>query len=119
MNKIIIPAIMSRYGSRADNSFSLSFVTNELNTEQIIGLNNLKSKYGFLMFKDSEIEKAESEIFDSLEADLSDPGKTPSKRLRSVLYLNWQQDNSGFADFKGYYGDRMEKLITKLKDRLD
>ncbi len=77
--KFILPAELTRYGSRADKSFSLSFATGELTQDQILGINALKNQYGFLMFKDSEIEKAENEIFDSLEADLNDPTKTPRK----------------------------------------
>jgi hypothetical protein len=116
---ILIPAILSRYGSRADNSFSVSFVTNELSSEQILSMNKLKSKYGFLMFKDSEVEKADTEIMNGLDADLSDPSKTPSKRLRSVLYLNHQQDSKGHTDFKDYYKSEMERIIDHYKKKLD
>ncbi len=71
------------------------------------------------MFKDSEIEKAENEIFDTLEADLNDPTKTPSRILRSVLYLNWKKDNKGYDDFKGYYGNEMRKVTDHYKNKLD
>ncbi len=90
-----------------------------MTSDQVVAMNKLKNKYGFLMFKDSEIEKADTEIMDSLDADLSDPSKTPSKRLRSVLYLNHQQDNKGYAEFKDYYKFEMERLIDHYKKKLD
>jgi hypothetical protein len=117
--KITLGAILTRFGSRADNTFSLSFQTNELTSEQIIGVNNLKNQFGFLMFKDSEIENAEKEEFDSLEADLNDPSKTPSKRLRSVFYVMWFQNNQGHETFKTYYAAKMESLIEHYKGKLE
>lgn len=49
----------------------------------------------------------------------SDPGKkTPSQRLRAVLWQVWNQDNKGFKDFEGYYTAMMEKLIDHYKGML-
>jgi hypothetical protein len=114
--KLLTPAILQRYGSRSDNTFSLSFNTNELTSEQIILMNKLKNQYGFLMFKDSEIENAEKGEFDSLEADLNDPAKTPSKRLRSVLYLVSKDRD---IDFKEFYKSEMERIIEHYKGKLE
>lgn len=49
----------------------------------------------------------------------ADPGKkTPSQRLRAVLWQVWNQDNKGFKDFESYYQTMMEKLINHYKEKL-
>jgi hypothetical protein len=49
----------------------------------------------------------------------ADPGKkTPSQRLRAVLYRVWQQDGKGFADFEAFYQAQMDKLIEFYKGKL-
>jgi hypothetical protein len=116
--KIVLPAILTRFGSRADNSFSVSFVTDELSTQQLMEMNQLKSQYGFLMFKDSQVEKVEQESFDSLEADLYDNKKTQSQRLRGVLYKIWELDNKGYTDFKDFYKHETERIIEHYKSKL-
>ncbi len=117
--QIIMPAILTRFNRRADKSCTVAFNTNELSPAQFAILDNVYQHSGFLMFKDSEVNKVDEEIFDSLDADLSDPTKTPSKRLRSVLYLNWQNENKGHAEYKDYYKSEMERIITHYKDKLD
>jgi hypothetical protein len=116
--KLLIPAYLTRYGSKADNTFSLSFNTNELKDSEVIALNKLKNQYGFLMFKSSEIENSELEQLDSVDMDLTDKSKTPSKRLRSVLYLMWEQ-NKEEGTFKDYYSNCMERIIEHYKNKLD
>jgi len=44
--------------------------------------------------------------------------KTPSQRMRNVLFLLFEQDHKGFSDFDSFYLDRMEKLIDLLKKKL-
>jgi hypothetical protein len=42
-------------------------------------------------------------------------GKTPSQRMRAVLYILWSQDNQGYKDFPLYYDSKMERYIEELK----
>ena len=41
------------------------------------------------------------------------------KRLRAVLYRNWEQNKEGYEDFQLYYNFKVEKIITHYKDKLD
>lgn len=118
MIKIITPAILTTYRPLADKSFNLTFNASIQTPEQKLVVDSLHQQYGFLMFKDSEVEKDEFEIFDSLEADLEDQSKTPSKRLRAVFYLNWKQNPEGFKEFKDFYKSKMELIIMHYKDKL-
>lgn len=118
MKKIIIPAVLTSYRPLSDKSFNLTFNTLVPNPEQKVVIDSLHQELGYLMFKDSEIEKIEDKQFDSLEADINDTNKTQSQRIRNVLFRNWEQDNKGFKEFKEYYKSETEKIITHYKSKL-
>lgn len=44
--------------------------------------------------------------------------KTPSQRLRSVLFIWWKQAD-GTGEFDEFYRKRMEDFINSVKIRLD
>jgi hypothetical protein len=48
----------------------------------------------------------------------TDALKTPSERLRSVIYVLWEQ-TSKVKTFEVYYLDFMEQLINKVKAKLN
>jgi hypothetical protein len=48
------------------------------------------------------------------EIDKSE-GKTPSQRLRSSIYILWQ--NHGSGEFDTFYQREMEKLITYIQNK--
>lgn len=43
--------------------------------------------------------------------------KTPSQRLRGVLYRLWEKDESDIS-FDQFYEDKMEVLIEYLKEKV-
>lgn len=67
-------------------------------------------------FLDSELND-----LDNIDLDLEDTTKTPSKRLRNVLYRIWEQEhsNNSVPIFKDFYKTEMEKIITHYKGKLD
>ena len=40
---------------------------------------------------------------------------SPSKRLRGVFYILWEQDKQGYEEFELYYNDKLEKVIGHYK----
>ena len=44
--------------------------------------------------------------------------KSPSKRLRAVIYTLWQQQYSGKYKFENFYEQVMEKIINNYKEKL-
>ena len=117
MNKLLLPATLDGYSPRKDGSFSLRFVTQEMTPTEVANIANFYNQFGYLLFKE-QVTQQDVELMDSLDAEISD-GKTPSQRLRSVLYIAFTQDNRGYLHFKDYYKARMEKIIEKLKDTLE
>ena len=116
---LIFPGILESWRSMKDKTLKIVFETQELSGEQAAGINNLLGKFGFIAFKEEPFKEKEKEYIDTLEGDFDDQQKTPSKRLRAVLYRNWEQNKEGYEDFQLYYNFKLEKIITHYKDKLD
>lgn len=55
---------------------------------------------------------------DEIHIDKEANEKSPSQRLRAVLYRIWEQDPKDYKTFEEYYRVQMDKLVEKLKERL-
>jgi hypothetical protein len=118
MSHIILPVIFDNYTNRADNTVKLSFSTQELTTDKIVQLHELRNSFGAILFKAGEkLVKDEIKLLDSIDMDLNN-GKTQSQRLRSVLWLNWQKKGS-VGDFKEFYKTETERIIEHYKSKLE
>lgn len=114
---ILLPAELGSYRPKKDKSFGLTFNTRELTPNEVLQINSLMGSYCFLAIKENEIEQAELDAIDTLQTDL-DMGKSPSQRLRSVLYVSFQQNDEGYETFPRYYEHKMNQLIEHFKGKL-
>lgn len=103
--------------SRKDKTISLTLGTQEMNPENA---GKLFSTNGHLvtcyLSVKEHISANEMEVIDSIDAPKQ--GKTPSQRMRSVLYRMWEQDNEGYTDKNLHYLYWMDKIIEGLKLKL-
>ena len=76
-------------------------------------------KSGYLAFSTENFSASDQKFLSEIKVDYDDPQKTPSKRLRGVLYHNHRQDNKGYKTFEDYYRSQMEMLIVHFKGKLD
>jgi hypothetical protein len=60
----------------------------------------------------------ELELISDLKTSLEDRAKSPSQRLRAVLYLLWKKDSKGYSDFELFYAGMMEKIVSHYKNLL-
>jgi hypothetical protein len=51
--------------------------------------------------------------------DTADGGKTPSQRLKNVIYKHWEQNTDRSVDSEIYYRSQMNKIINAFKDKLN
>jgi len=109
---IEIPAILSSISFTKDNGLRLGFITNELNHDEKIAVQEYYQKFGYLLFKANQFQDT-----DIPKDDIEDKTKTPSKRMRACIYKYWQQ--SGEGDFEVFYRAKMEALIDHIKTKLD
>ena|SRR5687767_12878409 len=114
---ITFAAVVESIRSRKDKTVSLTLGTQELNPEKAGQLFSTNSHLVTCYLSVKElITEEQKEIIDGIEAPTQ--GKTPSQRMRAVLYIMWQQNNEGYTDPNLHYLHWMDKIITQLKSKL-
>lgn len=103
--------------SRADRTWKLTLGTSELSAQTIAMLADSQNKASYIVIKSEDYTKAEIESIEQVKVDY-DEKKSPSQRLKHVLYRAWEQDNEGYEDSELYYRFKMEKFITHVKAKL-
>ena len=116
---IILPAILTTFRSLKDKTMKIEFETNELTPEQFMGLSQVLQSFGYLAFKKDEFRTEQISMIDELKADYEDKSKTPSKRLRDILFVAWKQKSEGYSEFESYYQFKMEMFINHIKSKLE
>lgn len=114
---LILPTIIESVATRKDNTISIRLACNELSPSDIGVIMSMHNKYAYTAIKPENFTKMELDMIKDLKVS-EDIGKSPSQRLRGVIYRNWEQDNEGYKDFEGYYINKMESIITHLKSKL-
>jgi hypothetical protein len=110
-----IPATLEGVAALKDGGMSVRFHTQEINPDEKVLLMRYFQKFGWLLFS----EKAQDEDTLTLEDIRKDVGgKTPSQRLRSVLYILYQQSGRADLTFEQFYAEKMERIIDQLKGKL-
>src|SRR3990167_5703225 len=115
--KIILPAIINPPRIRKDRSISLSFDTRELTAQEIFTVLSLSQSEGWLAFQPNE-----DGIRDLPEERAEIDEKTPSERLRAVIYVWFKQetDKGKFVGtFETFKKEKYEKIIETIKSKLD
>jgi len=116
---LVLPAFLESYRSLKDRTLKLVYEISELTPDQMVDLHTSVNKTGFLAFNIDPFKSNDLQFLSDMEVDYDDPGKTPSKRLRGVLYRNWEQVNEGYKTFEDYYRSKMEVIIVHFKGKLD
>lgn len=117
MKPVRLPAIFSGIRSRKDRSYALSFDTRELGGGDAAVLLGMQQAECWLFVAPSP------DALDSIEVPAAKPDagvarKTPSQRLRAVIYIYWQQLGKP-GDFEPFYNQKLERLIEQYKAKLD
>jgi len=114
---ILFAATVEGLRSRKDKTVAITLGTQELSPEKAGAIFNTNSKLVscYLSIKET-INDEEQELIDSIEVEK--PGKTPSQRMRGVLYRLWEHAPEGYKDFNLFYLHYMEKMIDHVKSKL-
>ena len=115
--KIIIDGIIESLKTRMDNSIVVTFSTNEMDSSNAASLFQLRGKYCKALFSDTNITPLENELIDNTKIVAIQKNKTPSQRLRAVLWRIYEQSGLQIK-FEDYYNTEMEKIITHYKTKL-
>lgn len=121
MSNLLTQVTLDRANRKKDKSVSLTFVTQlEQSSEQFMEIDEKIGDSGLIFFKSSgNLTKEEIKELDNTEIEVE--SKTKSQRLRSVLYVYFEQNftTSTNANFNEFYASEMEKLIEHYKGKLE
>jgi len=104
---------INRVSIKKDDSISFSATTPELSDDELAAFRKISKLLVNAIF---EAESGSSGIL-----KISEPitGKSPSSRLRAVLFILWKQLGETENDFEVYYKLKMEKFIDHVKGELE
>ena len=112
MKTIKTPAIISSIRSKVDGSLGMTIHTPEMTNDEKVEFLNLQGKNVSLLIEPERGSVEEMQVEAKME------GRRPSQRMRSALYILWEQ--SGKPDtFDMFYQVQMEKFINHIKEKLD
>lgn len=114
MKAIKVELQINRVTLKKDDSVSFNATTPEL-TDDELGVFRKISKV--LVNAILEPQVGSEQVLEIKEK--IDTGKSPSSRLRSVLFVLWEQEGRPQQDFEIYYRMRMEKIIDWVKGKLE
>lgn len=115
MKAVQFPAQLQTLTTKVDGSIKISLETQELSGQDMAELFSYRNLLGYVTFTPN----LESRI-DVPETPVEDNSKSQGQRMRSVLYILWeQQGKKKFDTFAQYYDVQMERMINQLKDKLD
>lgn len=113
MKAISTEAIFTSFGSRVDGSLSFRGTTPELTTTEKVALMDLHNKQVKLLIQ--PMDETPDEV---LTVHKILDFKTPSQRLRGVLFIEYQQQKPD-CTFEQHYITRMEQIMERIKERLE
>lgn len=113
---ITIAVNLETISTLKDGTIKLVFETQELKPKDVGILFSYRNSLGYLSFKPETFSDEELKIIEGLKVEDFEGNKSPSKRMRDILFRLWQQDNSGYDDFNLFYQYRMNNLNEMLKN---
>jgi len=114
--KLTASAVIEKVATRVDNTLAISISTQELDPTEAATLFTLKGKQGYFLFAENQLSEVDIPKEPAVEFK-SD--KSPSQRLRSVLYIYWKDNTNKAKTFDEFYKSWIEKKIQEIKDNLN
>jgi len=112
---------IAKVSTLADGSLSLTLHTQELPNETMVRIFELRKKPGIVLIStDDKISEEELKAVEEFTTDFEFTGKTPSQRLRGVLYKVWEgSPKAQEFDFSIWYEAQLNRVIDKYKTVLN
>lgn len=115
MIKVQFSSIVDGVNAKKDRTLSLRLGTQEMSAEDASHLLDMMGKQCWVAIAETEIEDLEiPEILPEMKGD-----KTPSQRLRAVLYKIWELKTDKKQTFPRWYEDYIFKFVEQLKEKLN
>ena len=108
-----VQAIMEGVATRKDGGCGVRFSTQELNHADKVVLMESVNKFGWLLFAEDDVQPSDIPDIEGIK------GKTPSQRLRAVLWLLADKEGVPIEKRTEHYANKMESIIEWVKGKLD
>jgi hypothetical protein len=120
MKAIILPAQIEGVATRSDKTLKVTIGTQELPPSDAGRLFGMNQRLCYIAIKEEAFEKDDVTLMEGLNVSSEDTkNRTPSQRLRGILFVLFKEDSKGHESFDSFYAQQMEKLIQHFKDKLD
>lgn len=107
-----VPAVVEGVSPLKDGGMSLRFHTQEIKERDKVKLMGFYQQFGYLQFSNTPVKNIPK------DTPIREAGaKTPSQRMRAVMFVYWKQHHSDI-DFDVWYAQRVEQIINKYKEQL-
>jgi hypothetical protein len=104
---------INRVSISKDDSVSFSATTPALNDAELTAFRNMAKLLVNALFEPQEGSSGVLKITEALG------GKSPSARLKAVLFVFWKQEGEPQNDFETFYRIKMESIIDAVKAKLE
>jgi hypothetical protein len=114
---LLLPVLIAGLATKVDGSIKITLETRELDGDAAGRLYDLRNSEAWAVIAPSE----QGAVMVDLPTEKADPAigsKTPSQRLRAVIYRLWQQKGDQ-RDFESFYRVTLERVIDQFKEKLD
>jgi len=117
---IVIPAQIEGISTRADRTLKIVLSTQEMPPSEAGRLFALNQKMSYIAIKEESFQQSEVDMVEGLAVNPDDTKlRTPSQRLRAILYVSWKECDEGHPAFDSFYAQKIKRIITHYKDKLD
>lgn len=113
--KVAFPMIVAGVKTRKDRSLRIELDTPEMNPTDAAQVLALAHDQGWAVLSPND-DITETDI-PEVTVEVGDT-KTPSQRLRSVLYIYWEQ-NGKPGTWESFYLNQMERMVDAIKEKLE
>ena len=127
-NSVVFEGGIDKVSTLADGSLRVYVGTPELSSETMVSVFSLIKKPGFVLISANAINQDQIDAVEKATTNAEFSEKTPSQRMRGVLYKLWEKtqpktmNGDGvmeYVDFDLFYKRQMNKIIEHFKTKLD
>ena len=112
-------ATVEKIETRSDKTIKIVIGTQEVTPSEMAELFGYSGQLVKFYLTDKNVTREIIDNIDTAEVDIAPTVKSPSQRLRGVLYRLYEVDNEGYQDFNLFYLNKMERIIDWIKQKLD
>ena len=128
-HSVVFEGGIDKVSTLADGSLRIYVGTPELANETMVNLFSLIKKPGYVLISANNINQDQIDAVEKATTNTEFSEKTPSQRLRGVLYKLWEKTqpktmngDTGemeYVDFDLFYKRQMNKISDHFKTKLD